>query len=44
MAFDGCCPDCKLPGDDCPLNNYHGILCWPYYGVLHIVSSAQPAD
>ncbi|KAJ1985934.1 ubiquitin-protein ligase Anaphase Promoting Complex [Dimargaris cristalligena] len=18
-AFDGCCPDCKLPGDDCPL-------------------------
>ncbi|KAG4997380.1 hypothetical protein JHK82_028154 [Glycine max] len=20
MAFDGCCPDCKLPGDDCPLN------------------------
>ncbi|XP_061998298.1 anaphase-promoting complex subunit 11-like isoform X6 [Rosa rugosa] len=21
MAFDGCCPDCKLPGDDCPLRN-----------------------
>ncbi|KAM2605982.1 hypothetical protein TB2_034721 [Malus domestica] len=19
MAFDGCCPDCKLPGDDFPL-------------------------
>ncbi|KAJ7380232.1 Anaphase promoting complex subunit 11 [Desmophyllum pertusum] len=19
MAFDGCCPDCKTPGDDCPL-------------------------
>ena len=19
MAFDGCCPDCKMPGDDCPL-------------------------
>lgn len=18
-AFDGCCPDCKMPGDDCPL-------------------------
>ncbi len=18
MAFDGCCPDCKFPGDDCP--------------------------
>lgn len=21
MAFDGCCPDCKIPGDDCPLGN-----------------------
>ncbi|KPI96825.1 Anaphase-promoting complex subunit 11 [Papilio xuthus] len=19
MPFDSCCPDCKLPGDDCPL-------------------------
>nr|XP_029732657.1 anaphase-promoting complex subunit 11-like isoform X1 [Aedes albopictus] len=19
MAFEGCCPDCSLPGDDCPL-------------------------
>ncbi|KAF6167233.1 hypothetical protein GIB67_029871, partial [Kingdonia uniflora] len=19
MAFDGCCPDCKHPGDDCPI-------------------------
>ncbi|XP_058119724.1 anaphase-promoting complex subunit 11 [Anopheles ziemanni] len=19
MAFEGCCPDCALPGDDCPL-------------------------
>ena len=19
VAFDGCCPDCKTPGDDCPL-------------------------
>ncbi|XP_043570753.1 anaphase-promoting complex subunit 11 isoform X2 [Chiloscyllium plagiosum] len=18
-AFNGCCPDCKVPGDDCPL-------------------------
>ena len=18
QPFDGCCPDCKLPGDDCP--------------------------
>lgn len=20
LAFDGCCPDCKLPVDDCPLS------------------------
>ena len=19
LPFDGCCPDCKIPGDDCPL-------------------------
>ena len=19
LAFDGCCPDCKMPGDDCPI-------------------------
>ena len=22
MTFDGCCPDCKLPGDDCPLGQW----------------------
>ncbi|KAF9622290.1 hypothetical protein IFM89_031093 [Coptis chinensis] len=35
-AFDGCCPDCKLPGDDCPLIwgacnhafHLHCILKW----------------
>lgn len=20
MLFDGCCPDCKFPGDNCPLS------------------------
>jgi anaphase-promoting complex subunit 11 len=20
IDFDGCCPECKLPGDDCPLS------------------------
>jgi anaphase-promoting complex subunit 11 len=20
QAFEGCCPDCKVPGDDCPLS------------------------
>ncbi|KAM7449634.1 Anaphase promoting complex subunit 11 [Porites harrisoni] len=36
MAFDGCCPDCKIPGDDCPLVwgrcshvfHMHCILKW----------------
>lgn len=23
MAFDGCCPDCKLPGDGCPLSKFY---------------------
>jgi anaphase-promoting complex subunit 11 len=22
IAYDGCCPDCKQPGDDCPLSEY----------------------
>jgi hypothetical protein len=25
LAFDGCCPDCKMPGDDCPIGAY--IAC-----------------
>ncbi|XP_026435082.1 anaphase-promoting complex subunit 11-like [Papaver somniferum] len=36
MAFDGCCSDCKRPGDDCPLIwgacdhafHLHCILKW----------------
>ncbi|KAI8022634.1 Anaphase-promoting complex subunit 11 [Camellia lanceoleosa] len=36
LAFDGCCPDCKHPGDDCPLIwgecnhafHLHCILKW----------------
>jgi anaphase-promoting complex subunit 11 len=20
VAFEGCCPNCKVPGDDCPLS------------------------
>ena len=36
MQFDGCCPDCKVPGDDCPLVwgkcthvfHMHCILKW----------------
>nr|CAD7589455.1 unnamed protein product [Timema genevievae] len=26
MPFDGCCPDCKVPGDDCPLGQYFPTL------------------
>ena len=26
MPFDGCCPDCKLPGDDCPLGKVYKKL------------------
>ncbi|POW23555.1 hypothetical protein PSHT_00005 [Puccinia striiformis] len=21
VAFEGCCPDCKVPGEDCPLKS-----------------------
>ncbi|KAI4994530.1 anaphase-promoting complex subunit 11-like [Hordeum vulgare subsp. vulgare] len=36
MAFDGCCTDCKFPGDDCPIIwgvcnhafHLHCILKW----------------
>lgn len=37
MAFDGCCPDCKLPGDDCPLSKY---TCYNINLIhLHLVCS-----
>ncbi|KAI7983551.1 Anaphase-promoting complex subunit 11 [Camellia lanceoleosa] len=32
LAFDGCCPDCKHPGDDCPLKL---PLRMAGFGVLH---------
>ena len=41
MAFDGCCPDCKFPGDDCPLSEstcHFFFFCMPfilYFHVLH---------
>lgn len=22
VSYDGCCPDCKVPGDDCPLSAF----------------------
>ena len=30
MPFDGCCPDCKIPGDDCPLGKFflYKLITW----------------
>ncbi|KAM2605981.1 hypothetical protein TB2_034721 [Malus domestica] len=41
MAFDGCCPDCKLPGDDFPLRSQIIALGFHYsrtccFSDLHI--------
>lgn len=27
QAFEGCCPDCKVPGDDCPLSRLVNAIC-----------------
>lgn len=24
LAFESCCPECKMPGDDCPLSEFAG--------------------
>jgi anaphase-promoting complex subunit 11 len=29
VAFDGCCPDCKVPGDACPPSAYPLFLLPP---------------
>ena len=33
MPFDGCCPDCKLPGDDCPLGEW---ISWYSFNKLTV--------
>uniref|UniRef100_A0A0E0CZE5 Anaphase-promoting complex subunit 11 RING-H2 finger domain-containing protein n=1 Tax=Oryza meridionalis TaxID=40149 RepID=A0A0E0CZE5_9ORYZ len=52
MAFDGCCPDCKFPGDDCPLIwgscnhafHLHCILKWGrQLHLVHVVLSRVQA-
>lgn len=25
VPYEGCCPTCKMPGDDCPLSTYHDV-------------------
>ncbi|VTJ57789.1 Hypothetical predicted protein [Marmota monax] len=50
MAFNGCCPDCKVPGDDCPLVwgqcshcfHMHCILKW-LKRVVHVVVTGYTA-
>lgn len=48
MAFDGCCPDCKNPGDGCPLSMLHfpvlfcslfswNMILWLAQVQLHLV-------
>ncbi len=27
VPFEGCCPTCKMPGDDCPLSVFSLLFC-----------------
>lgn len=38
MAFDGCCPDCKTPGDDCPLGNVFSVEATYWYCIIFMTS------
>ncbi len=31
LSFDGCCPDCRVPGDDCPLGETSGACRSGYF-------------
>ncbi|XP_053309942.1 anaphase-promoting complex subunit 11 [Spea bombifrons] len=41
MAFNGCCPDCKVPGDDCPLVWGHCSHCFHMHCILKWLNSQQ---
>ncbi|XP_052281575.1 anaphase-promoting complex subunit 11-like isoform X2 [Dreissena polymorpha] len=41
MAFDGCCPDCKLPGDDCPLVWGECSHCFHIHCIVKWLNSQQ---
>lgn len=41
MAFDGCCPDCKLPGDDCPLVWGQCSHCFHMHCIVKWLNSQQ---
>jgi anaphase-promoting complex subunit 11 len=41
VAFDGCCPDCKLPGDDCPLVWGACTHCFHIHCIMKWLNSQQ---
>ncbi len=41
VAFDGCCPDCKLPGDDCPLVWGTCTHCFHIHCIVKWLNSPQ---
>ena len=41
VAFDGCCPDCKLPGDDCPLVWGQCTHCFHIHCIMKWLNSQQ---
>merc|ERR1712087_382859 len=41
MYFDGCCPDCKLPGDDCPLVWGQCSHCFHIHCIMKWLNSQQ---
>ncbi|KAM8878957.1 anaphase-promoting complex subunit 11 isoform 2-T2 [Spinachia spinachia] len=41
MPFNGCCPDCKVPGDDCPLVWGQCSHCFHMHCILKWLNSQQ---
>ncbi len=41
VAFDGCCPDCKVPGDDCPLVWGQCTHCFHIHCIMKWLNSQQ---
>lgn len=44
VPFEGCCPSCKIPGDDCPLSKlrHHGSSCYDIQICLYSMGRMQP--
>ncbi|XP_061736801.1 anaphase-promoting complex subunit 11 isoform X1 [Nerophis ophidion] len=41
LAFNGCCPECKVPGDDCPLVWGQCSHCFHMHCILKWLNSQQ---